>query len=225
MKDLGRLEYFFGIEVARNPDDIFLCQRKYILDIISEAGLLAAKPTNTPLEQNHKLVLATGDDIEDPSQFMQHPKKEHLDAVMRVVRYLKRTPGQGILLRANCDLRLYAYCDSDWAGCPLTRRSLSGYFVLLRNSPISWKTKKQHTMSRSSAEAEYCSMTTTAWLKGLLASVGVSHSDPLYVCIVTTSQLCTLLLIPFIMKERSTLKWIVISFAMRFKMEIFRLSL
>lgn len=99
---------------------------------------------------------------------------------MRVVRYLKGNPGQGIFLSADCDLRLYGYYDVDWAGCPLTRRSLTAYFVMLGNSPISWKTKKQTTISRSSAEAEYRSMATATcdlkWLKGLLSSLGIAHS-------------------------------------------------
>lgn len=72
-----------------------------------------------------------------------------------MVRYLKGNPGQGILLSNECDLRLHGWCDADWARCPLTRRSLTGWIVFLGNSPISWKTKKQHTVSRSSAEAEY----------------------------------------------------------------------
>lgn len=100
---------------------------------------------------------------------------------MRVVRYLKGNPRQGILLQANYTLQLNAYYDSDWGGCPLTRRSLTGYFIFLGGSPISWKTKKQHTVSRSSAEAEYRSMATAVcelkWLKGLLLSLGVHHSS------------------------------------------------
>ncbi|MCH87512.1 LTR retrotransposon like protein, partial [Trifolium medium] len=210
MKDLGTLKYFLGIEVARSPTGLFLCQRKYALDIISEAGLLGAKPAGFPLEQNHQLPLANGPPISDPeryrrlvgrliylsvtrpelsycvhilAQFMHSPRQEHWDAALRVVRYLKGNPGQGILLRADCDLQLSAWCDSDWAGCPLTRRSLTGWFVLLGHSPISWKTKKQHTVSRSSAEAEYRSMAAAIcelkWLKALLISLGVAHALPM----------------------------------------------
>jgi hypothetical protein len=69
MKDLGVLKYFLGIEVARNPTGIFLCQRKYALDIISEADLLGAKPAATPLEQNHSLSLADGQLLSNPEQY------------------------------------------------------------------------------------------------------------------------------------------------------------
>ena len=113
------------------------------------------------------------------SQFMQAPRIDHWDAALRVVCYLKGTPGQGILLRADSDLTLQGWCDSDWAACPITRRSLTGWLVFLGQSPVSWKTKKQHTVSRSSAEAEYRSMAAITcelkWLKALLLSLGVHH--------------------------------------------------
>ncbi|KAK2976864.1 hypothetical protein RJ640_009315 [Escallonia rubra] len=207
MKDLGALKYFLRVEVTRGPEGIFLCQRKYSIDIISEVGLLGAKLASVPLEQNHWLALATGRLIDDPerfrrlvghliylcftrpelsycvhalSQFMQQLREEHWEAALRVVRYLKGNPGQGILLSNECNLRLHGWCDADWSGCPLTRRSLTGWIIFLGTSPISWKTKKQHTMSRSSVEAEYRSMAMTTgellWLKGILQSLGVSHN-------------------------------------------------
>ncbi|KAJ3704067.1 hypothetical protein LUZ61_007772 [Rhynchospora tenuis] len=210
MKDLGQLKYFLGIEIARGPVGLYLSQRKYTLDIIAECGLLGAKPAMTPLEQNHNLGKATGDQMKDPekyrrlvgkliyltitrpelcyavhtlAQFMHTPIQTHYDAALRVVRYLKKNPGQGIVLRAVSDLQLYGYCDSDWASCPITRRSLTGYFVLLGDSPISWKTKKQHTVSRSSAEAEYRSMASLTceltWLKSVLSFLGVTHVQPM----------------------------------------------
>ena len=69
MKDLGVLKYFMGIKVAKNSTGIFLCQRKYALDIISEASLLGVKPVATPLEQNHHLSLAAGQLLSDPEQY------------------------------------------------------------------------------------------------------------------------------------------------------------
>lgn len=80
-------------------------------------------------------------------------------------------------------LQLIAYYDLDWGTCPLTYHSLTGYFIFLGGSPISWKTKKQHIVSRSSAEVEYRSMAFTSCeltlLKALLKSLGVSHSLPM----------------------------------------------
>lgn len=68
MKDLGVLKYF-GIEIARGPEGLFLCQCKYTLNIISETGLMGAKPAAFPLEQNHALALATGDLLSDPESY------------------------------------------------------------------------------------------------------------------------------------------------------------
>jgi len=79
-------------------------------------------------------------------------------------------------------LQLTAYSDSDWASCPMSRRSVTGYVVLLNNSPISWKSKKQSTVARSFAEAEYRAMAQAAaevtWLASLLKDLGVSHIKP-----------------------------------------------
>ncbi|CAH9106827.1 unnamed protein product [Cuscuta europaea] len=202
VKDLGHMKYFLGLEVARSERGIFLCQRKYVLDILTETGLVGAKPTPFPMPQNHQLqsddgpyfseldryrrlvgkliyLTLTRPDINYSvhilSQFMQTPRLAHWEAVLRVLRYLKGHPGQGILFGHHTSLSLTGFCDSDWASCPITRRSVTGYFVTLGGSPISWRTKKQATVSRSSAEAEYRSMAALIcellWLKSLFSSL------------------------------------------------------
>ena len=99
------------------------------------------------------------------------------------MRYLKGTVGQGILLKAHTDLALTAWCDVYWSGCPLTRRSLNGWFIQLGGSPLSWKTKKQPTVSLSSAESEYRAMAFTLkeilWLRRLLTALGIKFTAPI----------------------------------------------
>ena len=88
----------------------------------------------------------------------------------------------GILLPWKGDLTLNAYCDSDWLGCPYTRRSRTWYLLVFGGAPISWKTKKQTVVSRSSAEAEYRSMDSTVseviWVRWLISELGIPSSQP-----------------------------------------------
>ncbi|CAN4127224.1 unnamed protein product [Withania somnifera] len=83
------------------------------------------------------------------SQFMQSPKKSHWEAAIRVVRYLKGTVVR--VLRSEPITKLTCWCYSDWASYPNTRRSITGYVVKFGDSLVSWKSKKLHTVSRSSA--------------------------------------------------------------------------
>ncbi|XP_016570799.1 uncharacterized mitochondrial protein AtMg00810-like [Capsicum annuum] len=87
--------------------------------------------------------------VQTLSQFMQRPKQSHMDGALRVVRYLKGNPELGILLKADEIISMTAFCDSDWVSYPNTRRSVSGYIVMMGDSLVSWKSKKQHTVSRS----------------------------------------------------------------------------
>ncbi|KAM0044971.1 putative RNA-directed DNA polymerase [Helianthus debilis subsp. tardiflorus] len=209
IKDLGTLKYFLGIEVARTKEGLVLSQRKYTLDILRDMGLEGCRPSSFPMEQGLKLdkgedeqrvnagqyrrligrllyLQATRPDIAYSvnvlSQFVGDPRQPHLDAATRVVRYLKTTLGQGILLPKGGGTQLVTYCDSDWMGCPFTRRSRTGYLLLLGGAPVSWKSKKQSVVSRSSAEAEYRAMATTVseilWFRWLLTELETTQQGP-----------------------------------------------
>ena len=119
------------------------------------------------------------------SQFMQSPHSTHFHAANRVLRYLKCTVGKGLFLYASSSLNLVEYADFDWANCPTTRCSTTGYFTMLGSSPISWKTKKQPIVSRSSMEVEYCSLAALSSelqrLKYLLTDLGITHSRPIVI--------------------------------------------
>lgn len=206
MKHLGPLTYFLGIEVSRSNSGFFLSQRKYTIDLIAAYGLSDAKPLTLPMDPNTKITSDIGTRLDDAtpfqrlmgkliyltitrpdiafsvhllSQYMHSPTSTHMQAAKRLLRYLLHSPAQGILLASSSAAHLQAYCDSDWASCPTTRRSTTGYCVLLGNSPISWKAKKQGVVSRSSAEAEYRAMAVTAcevtWLSALLKDIGLKN--------------------------------------------------
>lgn len=114
--------------------------------------------------------------VQTLSQFFQDPKKSHMEAALRVVKYVKNQPGQGVLLFSNTDDRISAYCDADWASCSMTRRSVTGYFVKVEESLVSWKSKKQTTVSKSSTEAEFRILTAVTaelvWILGLMKEDG-----------------------------------------------------
>ncbi|KAK9047968.1 hypothetical protein SSX86_033070 [Deinandra increscens subsp. villosa] len=116
------------------------------------------------------------------SQFVTDPLQNHMDAATRVLRYLKSTLGQGILLPKEGGMSLLSYCDADWLGCPMSRRSRTGYLLTLGGAPISWKSKKQSVVSRSSTEAEYRAMAATVsevlWVRWLLSELDVKQGEP-----------------------------------------------
>jgi hypothetical protein len=106
---------------------------------------------------------------------MHAPRDVHLTMLKRILRYVKGTPTLGVQLRTITTPTLTVYSDADWAGCPDTRRSTSGFCVFLGSSLISWSSKRQTTVSRSSAEAEYRAIANavseSSWLRQLLGEL------------------------------------------------------
>ncbi|GJV77133.1 ribonuclease H-like domain-containing protein [Tanacetum coccineum] len=198
MTDFGSLNYFLGIFVTRNASGMFLSLQKYATEVLDWAGMLNYKPCRTPVDTDSKLS-ADGAPISDSTLyrslagalqyltftrpdisyavqqvclFMHDPREPHLSALKRILRYVRGTLSYGLQLYSSTTSSLVAYSDADWAGCPTTRRSTSGYCVFLGNNLLSWSSKRQFTLSRSSAEAEYRGVANavaeTCWLRNLL---------------------------------------------------------
>ncbi|XP_019435005.1 PREDICTED: uncharacterized protein LOC109341526 [Lupinus angustifolius] len=113
---------------------------------------------------------------------MAKPTTSHHLAALRVLKYLKGTPSLGLFFPSQSSIHIKAYSDNDWASCPDTRRSVSAYYIFLGNSPISWKSKKQKTISRSSCEAEYRAMALTTcelkWISYILQDLNTQPTSP-----------------------------------------------
>ncbi|XP_071694753.1 uncharacterized mitochondrial protein AtMg00810-like [Rutidosis leptorrhynchoides] len=210
IKDLGLARYFLGIELCRTDKGTFLHQRKYILDLLTDAGLTASKPTLTPLPQYLKLSLNKGVPLKEPdkyrrlvgkllylsmtrpdisyavqhlSQFISDPKDLHMQAATYLLRYLKGSVSKGLFYPVQPQFKIAGFSDADWASCLMTRKSLTGYCVFLGHALVSWKTKKQVTVSRSSTEAEYRSMAATTcelvWMAYLLKDLHIDVKIPI----------------------------------------------
>ena len=182
IKELGKLKYFLGIEVAYSTQGIFISQQKYVIDLLAETGKIGCKPVFTPMDPNHKLGEAKEEPMVDKrmyqrlvgrfiylahtqldiaysvsviSQFMHDPREPHLQAAYKVLHYLKGNPGKGILFKKNDTLALEAYTDADYAGSIVDRRSTTGYCTFLGGNLITWRSKKQNVVARSSAKLEF----------------------------------------------------------------------
>ncbi|GJU36482.1 uncharacterized mitochondrial protein-like protein [Tanacetum coccineum] len=213
MKDLGSLRYFLGIEVASSPKGYILSQSKYIGNLLDRARITDKMVEDIPIDAKAKYTPTDGDPFPDPSlyrtivgslvyltvirpnisyavhimsRFVSAPTTVHWAAVLHILRYLGGTQFQTLMFPSMSALDLRAYCDSDWAGDGVSRKSTTGFCIFLGDSLISWKSKKQDVLFKSSTEAEYRAMAVTTseivWLRWLLADMGVhiSHSTPLY---------------------------------------------
>ncbi|GJZ08402.1 ribonuclease H-like domain-containing protein [Tanacetum coccineum] len=174
MTDLGALNYFLGISFVCHPTGLFLSQKKYARQLLERAHMVNYNPSRIPIDTDFKLG-PDGVPVQDPTLYsslaggLQEP---HFAALKHILRYVQGTLKLGLQLYVSATTSLVRYTDADWAGCPSTRRSTSGYCVFLGDNLLSWSAKRQHTISRSSAEAEYRGVANvvaeTAWIRNLL---------------------------------------------------------
>lgn len=115
-------------------------------------------------------------------QFMQHPTEEHWVLVKRLLRYLHHSLNLGLLISPSSQLKLQAFSDSDWAGCIDDRRSTGGYAIYLGNNLVSWSSRKQKTIARSSTESKYKAIADAtaelSWVQSLLFELGLYLPTP-----------------------------------------------
>jgi len=209
MKDLGIASRFLGMEIEYGNDgSIKIHQNSYIQQLLDRHGMADCNSVTTPLDTSVKLSSIMSEEastdareyasivgglmfaacvtrpdimcaVGQLSQFLNNPSSKHMSAAKRVLRYLKGTSSLGITYRPP-PLHLQGYSDADWAGDMDTRRSTTGYIVMLNNGAIAWKSRRQPTVALSTMESEYMALTDATkelkWVRMLLAELGHSNN-------------------------------------------------
>ncbi|KAK4404469.1 Retrovirus-related Pol polyprotein from transposon RE2 [Sesamum angolense] len=183
IKDLGYAKYFLGLEIARSTEGMSITQHKYAMDIITDSGMVSATSVSTPLPLGLKLSATSGTFLKEPDKFRRLIGRLLYLGFTRPDLSFDGAPDTGLFFPASNSLHLSAYTDADWGACVDSRRSVTGYCVFLGSSLISWKSKKQNTVSRSLAEAEYRAMAATVcelqWISFLLRDLCVPVATPI----------------------------------------------
>jgi hypothetical protein len=120
--------------------------------------------------------------VSQVSKFMHAPRTPHLEVIMKILRYLKGTPGKEILMKNNNSTEVCGYSDADWAGS-FDGKSITDFCTFVGRNLVTWRSKKQNIMARSSAKVGYRAMTSTAseltWIKQLLVDMNITSATPI----------------------------------------------
>ncbi|XP_014506331.1 uncharacterized protein LOC106766087 [Vigna radiata var. radiata] len=207
MSDLGQLSYFLGIEFTKIDEGMLMHQSRYALDMLTKFNMLHCNSANTPTEVGVKLEKDPEEEVVDPteyrrmvgslrylcntrpdicysvgliSRFMHNPRVSHLNAVKRILRYLKGTYKYGILLtkgEPGGEVRVTTYSNLDWCRDKGDRKSTTGNVFFLEGAPNSWSCTEEPVVALSSCEAEYiaaCEATCqAAWLDSLMRELKI----------------------------------------------------
>ncbi|CAL9026178.1 unnamed protein product [Prunus brigantina] len=213
MSLVGELNYFLGLQIKQSHDGIFLSQSKYAKKFVTKFGLEGAKSARTPMSTSAKIhrdlhgksvdqtlyrsmirslfyLTASRPDISFSvgvcARFQSDPKESHLFAVKRIIKYVSGTIGFGLWYTYDTCVNLVGYSDVDWAGCSDDRKSTSGGVFYVGNNLVAWHSKKQNSVSLSTAEAEYVAAgsccTQLLWMRQMLEDYGLAQSCFLIYC-------------------------------------------
>ncbi|XP_043694594.1 uncharacterized mitochondrial protein AtMg00810-like [Telopea speciosissima] len=155
------------------------------LDLLSDDPFFDVTPYRSLVGALQYLTMTLPDlsyTVNSVCQLMHAPTVAHFGLVRQILCYVRGTLDHGLRIVHDSTLDLFAFSDSDWAGCPVTRRSTTGLCTFLGSNYISWSAKKQPTIARSSTEAEYHAMASTTaelmWLAFLLRDIGIPQPRP-----------------------------------------------
>uniref|UniRef100_A0A2N9E2R4 Integrase catalytic domain-containing protein n=1 Tax=Fagus sylvatica TaxID=28930 RepID=A0A2N9E2R4_FAGSY len=182
LKDLGPLKYFLGLQVEYTTSGLLVHQAKYATDLLVKHNMSTCKPCSTPFVPSSTSVLTESSFLSDPLSYR---------SLVGALQYLTFTRPD--LSFAPGPLRLTAFTDSDWAGNPVDRRSTTGFLIFLGNNLLTWASKKQPTVSRSSTEVEYRALAVgaaeLAWIRMLLRDLRIFISHALVLWCDNTSAI------------------------------------
>ncbi|XP_068649659.1 uncharacterized mitochondrial protein AtMg00810-like [Aristolochia californica] len=162
---------------------IILSQRKYFLDLLEETGMMGCRPTENPLDANKKLCASTEEEV-DVKKYQRLVGKLIYLYIMRLdISYAVRAPGRGILYKNHGLFNIEGFSNADWARSPDDRKSTSGYCAMVGGNLVTWRSKKQNIVARSSAKVEYRAISHTVsellCIRSLLTELGFDNKAPM----------------------------------------------